>query len=278
MGAAYDKGGGDETLQPLHRLYDLLLRGMVLRQIRRAQYRKAHAAGEMPGVNDRHVFKGLRRLQGILIALTDVSCHRDMDHILRLSQLFGEKSLIILHRRGLRISLSPLGDMDQQFIGIQFPLIQKTSLIRTDIVGAHGDAKLLPKGLRKIAHAVRCNQNGSPLHLLKDQDVLFNVRLHGLLADPHQLLRENAQHSRLQQNAADRLGQIAAESLLAVEKLVVAARVGGEGDHGDILTQSPRLHAQGVEALDSVHLRHHMIHENAVIVMVLCQLQTFGTA
>ena len=42
------------------------------------------------------------------------------------------------------------------------------------------------------------------------------------------------QNRRLQQRAAHRLGQVAAEPFLSVEKLVVAARVGSQGNHGHI--------------------------------------------
>ena len=81
-----------------------------------------------------------------------------------------------------------------------------------------------------------------------------------------------------QQSAADRFGQISAEAFLLVEKLVVASCVGSQCNDRDVLTQSTRLRAQGMKALDSIHLRHEMIHQNGIVVLFPGQLQTFSAA
>ena len=251
---------------------------MMLRHIGRAQNHQPHAAGEVPGIKDCDVFKGFRRLTGILITVAYVPCHCNMNDVLRLRQLFGKEALVVLHLGRMGITLSPPGNMRQQFVRPQLRPVQEPPFFRTDVIRAYGKAELFPEGFRKVAHAVRCDQDGAPLCLLEDQDVFFDVRLLGFLVQIHQTLGEDAQHSRLQQRAADRLGQIAAEALLSIEKLVVAARVGGQRYHGHVLAQAARLDPQGVEALDSVHSRHQVVHENAVIMVVLGQPQAFGPA
>ena len=126
--------------------------------------------------------------------------------------------------------------MHEQLIRLQLPPVQEAALIRTHVVGAYGNAELFPQGLRQVAHAVCRNQNGAPLRLLENQDILFDVRLLDLFADLHQLFGQNAQYGRLQQCAADRLGQITAEALLPVDLLIIASRIGRQGDYGHILT------------------------------------------
>ena len=278
MGAVDDKGGGDKALHPLDRRHDLRLRHMVFRHMGGPQHRQAHAAGQVPGVYHRNVIKGFRGLKGVLVSHADVLCHGNMDYVLGLCQLFGEKPLIVLNLRRLGVPLPSLGNMGQQLVRLQLLAVQEAPLIRADIVGAHGNAKLLDEGFRQVAYAVRCHQDGTPFCLLENQDVLPQLRLPRILIQPHQLLGQNAENRRLQQRAAHRLGQVAAEPFLSVEKLVVAACVGSQGNHGHILAQSPRLHPQGVEALDPVHFRHHVVHQNTVVMVVLGQLQAFRPA
>ena len=278
MGAVYDEGGGNKTLHPLHGFHNLRLCGMMLRHIGGAQHCQPHAAGEMSRIYHRDVFKGFCRLKGVLISLADVLGHCDVDDILGLCQLFREELLIVLHFRRLGVPLPPSGNMHQQFVRFQLLAIQEPALVRTHVVGAYGDAELFSEGFREVAHAVGCDQDRASFNLLKDQDILSDLGLTCLLAQLHQFLWKNTQHSRLQQCAADRLGQITAEALLSVEQLVVAACVGSQGDHRDMLAQTARLFPQHMEAFNAVHLRHHVVHKDAVIVVVLGQLQTFGSA
>ena len=68
-------------LHPSYRLQDILFRGVVLRHVGRAQHRQTHAAGEVSGIDHRDVFKGFGRLHGVLVALADVPCHRNVDDV-----------------------------------------------------------------------------------------------------------------------------------------------------------------------------------------------------
>ncbi len=150
--------------------------------------------------------------------------------------------------------------MQQQFIRFQLHLIQKPPLIRADIIRAYGNVELLPKGFGKITDTVRGNHNRQTLRLLKDQDILSNLRQLHILRQIHQFLGKSAQHGRLKKRAADRLGQIAAEALLPVQKLVVASRIRSKGNHRRILAQTARLCPQPVKTLNPIHPRHQMIH------------------
>ena len=73
--------GGSKFRQ---RFYDLRLCRMMLRHISRAHYCQSHTAGKVPGIKNRNILKGFRRFKGILIALADMLCHRDMYHVLSL--------------------------------------------------------------------------------------------------------------------------------------------------------------------------------------------------
>ena len=168
--------------------------------------------------------------------------------------------------------------MYQQFIRLQFHFIHKTSLIRTYIVGTNGNAKLFLEWFRKVTHAVRRNHDGQSLGLLKDQDILPYFSLAGLLAQLHQFLRQNAHHRSLKQRSANRLRQVAAEPLFPINALIIAPRIGCQRNHGSILTQPPGLRPQRMQAFYPIHLRHHVIHQNSVIMLVLCKPQTLRAA
>ena len=168
--------------------------------------------------------------------------------------------------------------MQQQLLCFQLHLIQEASFIRAHIIGAYGNAKFLSQRLRKVANAVRCNHNGQTLCLLKDQDILSNLRQLRFLCQIHQLLGQKAQHRRLKKGAAYRLCQIAAKALLPVKKLIVASRIGRKGNDRGALAQTSRLCAQFVETLDSIHTRHQMIHQNHIVMLFLGLSETFCTA
>ena len=119
-------------------------------------------------------------------------CHGDMNDILRVGELLREKPLVILHLRRLGASLPAPGNVHQQLIRLNFLPIQEAALIRMDVVGTNGNAEFFDKGFRKVAHAVRGNKDGAALGLLKDQDVLFHLRLPGLLVQMNQPLGKNA--------------------------------------------------------------------------------------
>ena len=113
MGAVDDEGGGDKALHPDDRRHDLLLRGVVLRQMGRAQHHQPQTAGEVAGVDHCDILKGFCRLQGVLIAAADVPGHGDVDYILGLCQPLGKEPLVVLHIRGLGIPLTPLSDVHE---------------------------------------------------------------------------------------------------------------------------------------------------------------------
>ena len=163
-----DKRRGDKALHADHRLDNLRLGGVVLRQIGRVQHHQPHTAGEMARVQHGDILKGLRRLTGIFVAITDMPCHGDVDHVLGLGQALGKESLVVLHLRRLGAALPPVGDMGQKLIRFQLLLVQEAPLLRADIVGTHRDSKHLPQGFRQVADTVGGDQNGPPLYLLED--------------------------------------------------------------------------------------------------------------
>ena len=121
-----------------------------------------------------------------------------MDDILRLRQLFREKPLVILYLRGPGLPLPPLGHVGQQLIRLQLQSVQETARLRVNIVRTDRDIQLLEQRFRQVAHTVRSDQDEPPLHLLENQDILFQVGLPCLLAQAHQLFGQNAEHRRLQ--------------------------------------------------------------------------------
>ena len=190
----------------------------------------------MPRVDHCNIFKGFCRLKSVLISLADMLCHGNVNDILRFCQLLGKKPFVILHLRRLRNARSALCNMHQQLIRPNLLVIQEPPFICADVVGTHRNVIFLQEGCRQITYAVCCHQHRAPLRLFENQDILFNIRLPDIFIQVYQLFGKNTQHSRLQQHTADRLGKISAESLFPVKKLVVAARVGGQSNHRDILT------------------------------------------
>ena len=119
-------------------------------------------------------------------------CHCYVNHILRLREPVSKKALVILNVRRLRVRLPSAGNVGQKFFRFYFPVIQKASGFRTDIIGADRDPKLVYEGFGQVAHAVSRNDDRASLRLLENQDILFNVRLTVLLIQMHQILRQYA--------------------------------------------------------------------------------------
>ncbi len=92
---------------PLHlidHIYNLSLGSMLLRHRSGMKHKQTQAAGKMPGINHRYIFKRLCRLKRILIPQTGILSHRNMNHILGFRKLLRKKPLIVLHTRRLRVS------------------------------------------------------------------------------------------------------------------------------------------------------------------------------
>ena len=83
----------------------------------------------MPGINHRNIFKGLGRLQGVLVALADVLCHCNVNDILGLQQLFGKKPLVVLHVRRLGVALPSSGNVHQQLIRLHLLAVQEAAFL-----------------------------------------------------------------------------------------------------------------------------------------------------
>ena len=145
MRIVYNKSRGNITSQTLYILDNLLLCGMILRHIGGIQNRQTHTAGQMSRINDSHIFKRLCSQNCVMIPVAGMFCHGNMNHILSLGQLLGKKALVVFHFRRLGITIMSFIHMYQQLIRLNFLVIQKTSLIRTDIIGTYGDTKLFLK-------------------------------------------------------------------------------------------------------------------------------------
>ena len=142
MGTVNDERRRNISLQVFHDFDYFRFCGMVLRQISGIQHHKPHAAGEMSGVHHRNILKRFRRFHGILIPPADIPGHGNMYHILGFGKFFRKESFIVFHIRRFRYAILPLLYMGQQFIRLQLNFIQKTPLIRADIVRAYGNAEL----------------------------------------------------------------------------------------------------------------------------------------
>ena len=68
--------------------------------------------------------------------------------------------------------------------------------------------------------------------------------------------------------AADRLGEITVEVLAFVKRPVLFIGVCGEDDDGGLTAASAGLILDLPSALDAVHLRHEVVHEDNVVLDV----------
>ena len=98
-----------------------------------------------------------------------------MNNILSLGELLRKKSFIILYVRGLGVTILALGYMREKLVGRELQIIQKTALFGTDVVRAYGNTEFPYQGRRKVAYAVRCNDQRESFGLLDDQYVLSDV-------------------------------------------------------------------------------------------------------
>ena len=163
MSVAYNKSRRNITANPIYRLYNILLRGVMLRHISRTQHNQPQTAGKMARIYYCNIFKGFCRLTGIFITGTNMLSHCDVDNILSLSKLFSKKSFVILHLRRLRIPFMPLRNMYQQLIWLNLLIIQETTVIGANIIRTYRNIKLVADNFRQIAHAICRNQNRAPL-------------------------------------------------------------------------------------------------------------------
>ena len=92
--------------------------------------------------------------------------------------------------------------------------------------------------------------------------------LASVAGDVDDLLREMVVKFILQSIAADRLGEITVEVLACVKRPVLFIGVRGEDDDGGLTAASAGLILDLPSALDAVHLRHEVVHEDDVVLDV----------
>ena len=133
-----------------------------------------------------------------MVHLAGMLCHGDMDDILGFGEFFGKKSLVIFHVRRQRETFLSAGHMGEQIIGRYLEPIQKASLLRADVVRAYGDAEPLFQGFREITYAVGGDGDRETFGLLKDQYILSDLLVSGIVAQRDHVLRQNAEDGCLE--------------------------------------------------------------------------------
>ena len=230
----------------------------------------------MSGINNTDIIKGQRRFTGVGKPFTGAFCHRNMYDMLRLRQVLRKEILIIRHRgRHALCHHLCLIHKIKQHRALRFPPIGKDSRFGVNRKRNHREIEPVRHLYGQIRHALCRDQKRNPFSHLMEHLVGFVAFFVLPFHRGDQFLREQRIQHMLKRCGIHRLDQIIIKTLPTVQRLVFTAGVCRQNNDRHLAAQPSRLFPDGVQTFDAVHFRHHVIHQDHMVMILQCQIQAF---
>ena len=98
------------------------------------------------------------------------------------------------------------------------------------------------------------------------------------ISNAHKALWKLSVKLLLKVSSRNRLYEITIKSCLRIKTTILLACICGKHDDARLTTESAELISYGIEAFDTIHIRHQVIHKDKVILLIKSHLQCLRTA